>query len=87
MTSLCAGSAPKSSRQQPVPATVTVVVSLMQKPSGVSIVARVPEPGCFCFGGSAYVSEPTSLLLRLRAGAEFSDAVFDSVQTTTWLDT
>jgi hypothetical protein len=40
MTSLWAGSAPNSSRQQPVPAIVTVVVSLMQKPCGAAAWQR-----------------------------------------------
>src|SRR3954447_13024492 len=88
MTSLCAGSPPNSSRQQPTPAIVDVVVSLMQNPCGVAAVAGVPEPGWCCFGGSAYVLTATTLLLRLRAGdALFSDDVLVRVHTTTWLET
>src|SRR5438309_2118293 len=61
MTSLWAGSPTNSSRQQPTPAIVGVVVSLMQKPCGTSVVGAVPEPGCCCFGGTAYW--PTGLVL------------------------
>src|SRR4051794_34979518 len=51
----------KMSRQQPMPAIVGVVESLMQKPCGAPTVGAEPLPGCFCFGGSAYVFTPTSL--------------------------
>src|SRR5512136_156164 len=83
MTSSWAGAGGlKSKCQQPVPAMVTVVVLLMQKPCGVSIVASVPEPGCCCFGGMAYWFTPSTLLFRLRAGdAEFNDEVFVRLQT------
>src|SRR4051812_9805834 len=87
ITSLCAGSAANRSRQQPRPAMVDVVVSLMQCPCGTASPGAVPDPGCCCFGGSAYVCTGRSLLLRLTAGAVFSDAVFLSVQSTIWLDT
>src|SRR5437667_4557812 len=43
-----------SSFQQPVPATVTVVVSLRQYPCGTAVVGAEPDPGCVCFGGIAY---------------------------------
>src|SRR5664280_2774599 len=87
MTSLCAGWPPNRSRQQPTPAMVVVVVSLMQLPCGVAAVAEVPEPGCFCFGGIEYWFTASTLLLRLRAGdALLSDDVFVSDQATSWLD-
>src|ERR671923_872836 len=91
MTSVCAGSAPKSSRQQPNwPLNSCVVVSLMQSPcatSGVVVLsASVPEPGCCCFGGTPYWPTVRILLLRLRFGTPFSDAVFVSVQTMSWFD-
>src|SRR6266581_9590583 len=88
ITSLCAGSAPNSSRQQPVwPLNSSVVVSLMQKPCGVSVVASEPEPGCCCFGGTAYWLTVSTLLLRLSAGdAVFSDDVFVSAQVTSWVE-
>src|SRR5512141_827909 len=54
MTSSCAGAGGLKSRcQQPVPAMVGVVVSLMQKPCGAAVVGGVPEPGCCCLGGTA----------------------------------
>src|SRR6266540_3881402 len=82
MTSSCAGSATNSSRQQPTPAMVTVVVSLMQCPCGTSVPGAEPEPGCCCFGGTPYWPTLSTLLLRLSAGlAVFSEAVFVSVQT------
>src|SRR5439155_26972154 len=91
MTSLWAGCPTNRSRQQPTPAIVTVVVSLMQSTcatSGVVVLsASVPEPGCFCLGGSAYVPTVTSLLLRPSDGTAFSEDVLVSVQTTIWLDT
>src|SRR6059058_1134903 len=68
ITSLCAGSPPKSSRQQPTPAIVEVVVSLMQWPCGALVPGAVPEPGCFCLGGMAYWFALINLLVRLRAG-------------------
>src|SRR5438876_9855939 len=87
MTSLCAGGRPNRRRQQPVPAIVTVVMSLMQSPSGVSIVASVPEPGCFCFGGTPYWFDESTLLLRVSAGVLlFSDEVFVSAHTMSWLE-
>ena len=83
MISSCAGAGGlKRSRQHPMPAIVTVVVSLMQKPCGVSVVARVPDPGCRCLGGIAYRPTVSTFLLRLNAGdAEFRDEVFVSAQT------
>ena len=87
MTSLWAGSAANRSRQQPVPAIVAVVVSLMQKPCGAAAVASVPDPGCFCLGGTAYRFTPSSLLVRLSDGvALLSDDVLVSVQTTICLE-
>src|SRR5438874_6242557 len=91
MTSLCAGSPPNRSRQQPMPAIVVVVVSLMQSPcaaSGVVVLsASVPEPGCCCFGGTPYWPTVRILLLIPTAGlAVFSDAVFESVHTMSWFD-
>src|SRR6266480_105340 len=82
MTSLCAGSAPNRSFQQPTPAMVGVVVSLMQKPCGTAVVGAVPDPGCCCFGGTPYCPAVSTLLLRLSAGTAFRDAVFVSVQAT-----
>src|SRR5919197_2661015 len=92
MTSVWAGSAPKSSRQQPnCPLNSCVVVSLMQSPcatSGVVVLsATVPEPGCCCFGGTPYWPTVKILLLRLSVGvAVFSDEVFVSVQTMSWFE-
>src|SRR4029453_18342941 len=76
-----------TSAQQPTkPLNSTVVVSLMQAPSGTSGVvvlsARVAEPGCCCFGGIPYCATVNTLFVRLRVGdAVFSEDVFDSVQT------
>src|SRR5437016_7777683 len=85
MTSLCAGSPTNRSRQQPMPAIVGVVVSLMQSPcatSGVVVLsASVPEPGCCCFGGTPYWPTVRILLLIPTAGAVFSEALFVSVHT------
>src|SRR5438270_12732531 len=54
-TSLCAGSTPNKSRQQPTaPLNNSVVVSLIQYPCGVLVVGGVPEPGWCCLGGIAY---------------------------------
>src|SRR5438128_3517442 len=87
MTSLCAGSPPKSRRQQPVwPLKSRVVVSLMQWPCGTSVVGAVPEPGCCCLGGTPYWPTVRILLLGLTAGTPFSDAVFVSVHTMSWLE-
>src|SRR5919198_6658613 len=92
MTSVCAGSAPNSSRQQPNwPLNSCVVVSLMQAPCAASGVvfssASVPEPGCCCFGGTPYWPTVGILLLIATAGlAVFSDAVFVSVHTMSWLE-
>src|SRR6478672_1249045 len=45
-TSSCAGAGGlKSSLQQPTPAMVEVVVSLMQCPCGTSVDGGVPDPG------------------------------------------
>src|SRR5215218_262324 len=35
--------------------TVTVVSSFRQKPCGTAVVGAVPDPGCCCLGGIAYV--------------------------------
>ncbi len=88
MTSLCAGSPPNSKRQQPVrPLNSRVVVSLIQKPCGVSVVASVPEPGCCCFGGTPYWFTLSTWLLRLSAGVlVFSEDVFVSAHTTSWFE-
>src|SRR5919198_4781824 len=92
ITSLCAGWAPNSSRQQPFcPLKSRVVVSLMQSPcatSGVvALSAGVPEPGCCCFGGTPYWPTVRILLLMPTAGLPvFSDAVFVRVQTMSWVD-
>src|SRR5436190_22861831 len=92
ITSVCAGSAPKSSRQQPNwPLNSCVVVSLMQSPCATSgvvvLLASVPEPGCCCFGGTPYWPTVTILLLIATAGvAVFSEAVFVSAHTTSWFD-
>src|ERR687888_2471145 len=92
MTSVWAGSPPNSSRQQPNwPLNSCVVVSLMQSPCATSGVvflsASVPEPGCFCFGGTPYWPTVRILLLRLSAGvAVFSEAVFFRVHTMSWFD-
>src|SRR5689334_7123825 len=65
-----------SSRQQPVPAMVTVVAVFSQKPWGTFVVGGEPDPGCVCFGGIAYVSAASTLLLRLSAGVNvFRDEV------------
>src|SRR5438874_13690937 len=37
--------APTRRRQQPTPAIVEVVVSLMQRPCGVAVVGATPDPG------------------------------------------
>src|SRR6266581_1936351 len=88
ITSLCAGSLPNKSRQQPTaPLNSGVVVSLIQYPCGVSTVAGVPEPGCCCLGGIAYWFTPSTLLLRLMEGeALFSEEVLANVQTISWDD-
>src|SRR5437660_12777905 len=44
-TSSCAGSLTNRRRQQPVPAMVTGVVSLVQCPCGESVPGAVPDPG------------------------------------------
>src|SRR2546423_10514111 len=79
-----------SSFQQPTPAIVAVVVSFRQWPCGTVVSGAVPEPGCCCFGGTPYWPTLRILLLRLTAGfagfAVFSDAVFVSVQTTSWFE-
>src|SRR6516162_5566387 len=87
ITSLCGGG-PTSRAQQPTnPVKSIVVVSLMQFPCGVSVVASAPEPGCVCFGGRAYGFTDTMRLLRLSAGeALLSEAVLVSVHTTIWFE-
>ena len=81
------GPAPTSSRQQPVPAMVTVVVSFRQKPCGVFMPGGVPEPGCRCLGGTPYWPTGRTWLDRLTAGdAEFSDEVLVIVHATSCCD-
>src|SRR5437763_14376238 len=76
-----------SSFQQPTPAIVAVVSSFRQWPCGTVVSGAVPEPGCCCFGGTPYWPTVRILLLIPRAGvAVFSDAVFDSVHTMSWLE-
>src|SRR5258708_966797 len=86
ITSLCAGWPPNRRRQQPIwPLKSSVVVSLIQKPCGTSVVGAVPDPGCCCFGGTPYWFTVISLLLRLRDGEpESIDAVLVSVHSTIW---
>src|ERR1051325_2834893 len=87
ITSLCAGSAPKRSLQQPVcPLNSSVVVSLIQSPCAAfgvpAALATVPDPGCCCLGGTPYCPTVNIRLDRLSAGdAEFNEAVFVNVQT------
>src|SRR5919206_1513095 len=80
--------APTSSLQQPNwPLKSWVVSSFRQCPCGTVVSGAAPEPGCCCFGGTPYWPTVRILLLRLTAGvAVFSDAVFDSVHTTSWLE-
>src|SRR5947208_639100 len=88
MTSVCAGSAENRSRQQPLPAIVRVLVSSMQRPCGVSMIANVPDPGCVCLGGMAYWFTASTVFERLNEGEiVLSDDVFVSVQATSWLET
>src|SRR5437879_2422137 len=83
MTSSCAGSVPNRSRQQPVPAIVGVVVSLMQKPWGVVFVGVVVEPGWLAFPGKAYRPTPRRVFERLTERvAVLSDDVFVRAQRT-----
>src|SRR5215831_6032541 len=78
---------PNNRRQQPVPAIVTVMVSLMQKPWAVAVAAKVPEPGCCCFGGMPYWPTVSTLVDKLRAGdAVLREEVLVSVQTTRSVD-
>src|SRR5580704_13147029 len=88
MTSLCAGSPPNRRCQQPVaPLNNSVVVSLMQLPSGVAVVASVPEPGWCCCGGTPYWFTLRTWLLSVSAGAvPSSEDVLVSVHTTSWFD-
>src|SRR5215471_823980 len=80
--------APTSSFQQPLwPVNSRVVSSFRQNPWGTSVPGAVPVPGCCCFGGTPYWPTVKILLLRLTAGlAVFSDAVFVSDHTTSWLE-
>src|SRR5262252_7636625 len=80
--------APTSSFQQPVwPLKSRVVSSFRQKPWGTAVAGAAPEPGCCCFGGTPYWPTVKMLLLRLTAGlAVFSDAVFVSAHTMSWLE-
>src|SRR5215467_4841011 len=58
---------PNNRRQQPVPAIVAVMVSLMQKPWAVAVAAKVPEPGCCCcFGGMPYWPTVSTLVHQTR---------------------
>src|SRR3989442_15828052 len=85
--SSCAGSAAKISLQQPVPAIVEVVVSLMQCPCGVLTPGKVPDPGCFALGGIAYWLAARTLFESVSDGvAVLSDDVFVSDHATIWLD-
>src|SRR6266576_4102166 len=87
ITSLWAGSPTKTSRQQPVPARVAVVVSFMQCPCGVSVPGAVPEPGWLALGGSAYWPTLSTLFERLTDGVvESSDDVLVRAQRTIWLE-
>src|SRR5919202_5173314 len=74
--------------QQPVwPLKSSVVSSFRQKPCGTSVVGAVPEPGCCCFGGTPYCPTVRIRLLMPTAGvAVFSDDVFVSVHTMSWLE-
>src|SRR5262245_349985 len=73
--------------QHPVPAMEAVVSSFRQCPCGAFVPGGVPDPGCFASGGTPYWPTVRILLLRLTAGdAEFSEAVFLSVQTISWFD-
>ena len=66
---------------------VTTVLQMEAVECGAAALARTPEPGCFCFGGSAYRLTFNSFVLRLSAGALLSrDEVLVSVQMTTWFD-
>src|SRR6185369_9641750 len=72
-TSSWAGSPTKRSLQQPVPAMVGVVVSLMQWPWGALVPGAEPEPGCCCFGGTPYWLTPRTFTPSpTAAGSEFS---------------
>src|ERR687887_301026 len=76
-----------SSAPQSLPLASRVVESFRQWPCGTSVDGGVPEPGCCCFGGTPYWPTVRILLLRLTAGlAVFSDAVFVSVHTMSWLE-
>ena len=79
---------PNNRRQQPVPAIVAVMVSLMHKPWAVAVAAKVPEPGCCCrFGGMPYCPTVSTLVDKLRAGdAVFREEILVSVQTTRSVD-
>ena len=64
----------------------SVVVSLIQKPCGTSVVGAAPDPGCCCFGGTPYWFTIISLLLRLRDGEpESIDEVLARVHSTIWV--
>src|SRR5215831_13704213 len=80
--------APTSSFQQPLwPVNSRVVSLFRQNPWGTAVAGAVPEPGCYCFGGTPYWPTVEILLLRLTAGlAVFSDAVFVSDHTMSWLE-
>src|SRR2546427_4832400 len=85
--SSCAGREAKKSLQQPLPAMVLVFVSLMQKPCGVCVSGRVPEPGCLNRGGIAYWLTARTLFERVSVGvAALSDDVFVNDHATIWRD-
>src|SRR5436190_2704168 len=87
MTSLWAGSAPNRRRQQPTPAIVLVIVSLMQLPCGVDVVGGVADPGWLAFPGKAYGPTPRRVFERLTEGvAVLSDKVLVRAQRTILLE-
>src|SRR5213594_1747790 len=82
-----AGSPPKMSFQQPLPAMVFVFVSLMHRPCGVSVVGSVPEPGCLNRGGIAYWLTARTVLESVSVGvAALSDDVLVNDHATIWRD-
>jgi hypothetical protein len=86
-TSSWAGSPTNSRRQQPTPAIVGVVVSFMQWPCGAFVPGADPEPGYCCFGGTPYRPTLRILFESVSDGvAVFSEDVFFSVQTTSWVE-
>ena len=60
---------------------------MMQLPSGLAVVAALPDPGCLCFGGIAYWPTLSTLFVRPSEGdAVSSDEVLVSAQVMIWLD-